>query len=396
MLDWQSRYFDFLSLIEKTFTGIRRTIAKNLSHLMIAFLLLSRGEHSRNGRISVSAISRVMLTGAKPKNRYKRLNRFLDNPRFNPLDLVPGFIYLIFGEEGVVGLVPIVIDQTTICGVEVISASVPFEGRALPIGLTSFEYGLMEGSQNDIEWNFFKNLIDRMPAWLEVVFILDRGYSRVRLVREFVRNSVLFIIRERRDVGVKLGRRWLSVGRLRHRLGQAVRYRRVLLGRGDSELVDIIVYQGRGFKEPWFLVVPPGCEMFLPTAKVVELYRERMQIEIKFRDFKTHLGVRGLKLEVRKGERLLRLLIPLALCYIILVVLGASKLGQEIRLEVEILRRQARHGTRRSLSVLLIGCRLLADPFLISVKTIINTLKRLCFWAIQGKGLISIINFQPP
>jgi len=395
LINWSAFYLDLLQLIVASFIGIRKTVAKNLAHLTIAFLLLSRGEHSRNGKISISAISRVMITEAKPKNRYKRLNRFLDNSHFNVLDLVPGFFYFIYGETSL-DLLPVVIDQTTIRGVEVISTSVPFEGRALPIGLTSFEYGLMEGSQNDIEWGFFKTLIDRLPERLAAVFILDRGYSRVQLMRDFSSHAALFIIRGCRNVSVKVGRRWLSLGRLKYRLGKVVRYRNVLLRRHDSELVDIIVYRERGFKEPWFLVVPPGCEGILTTEKVVELYRERMQIEVKFRDFKTHLGVRGLKLEVRKGERLLRLLVGLALCYIILVVLGASKLGQEIRPLVEIPRRQARHGTKRTLSVLLIGCRLLSDPFLLPVKVIINALRYLLLLAKENKGCISILSSPPP
>jgi len=287
--DWSAFYLDLLQLIVASFIGIRKTVAKNLAHLTIAFLLLSRGERSRNGQISISAISRLMITEAKPKNRYKRLNRFLDNSHFNVLDLVPGFFYFIYGKTSL-DLLPVVIDQTTIRGVEVISTSVPFEGRALPIGLTSFEYGLMEGSQNDLERVFFKTLIDRLPARLAAVFILDRGYSRVQLMRDFSSHAALFIIRGCRNVSVKVGRRWLSLGRLKYRLGKVVRYRNVLLRRHDSELVDIIVYRERGFKEPWFLVVPPGCEGILTTEKVVELYRERMQIEVKFRDFKTHLA----------------------------------------------------------------------------------------------------------
>ncbi len=77
-----------------------------------------------------------------------------------------------------------------------------------------------------------------------------------------------------------------------------MRYRNVLLRRNKSELVDIIIYREKGFKEPWFLIGPAGVEDILSDDKVVALYRERMQIEVKFRDLKTHLGVRGLCLEV--------------------------------------------------------------------------------------------------
>lgn len=40
---------------------------------------------------------------------------------------------------------------------------------------------------------------------------------------------------------------------------------------------------------------PPHSEAFLPINTVLRLYRERMQVEQSFRDFKTHLGLRGLR-----------------------------------------------------------------------------------------------------
>jgi hypothetical protein len=65
-----------------------------------------------------------------------------------------------------------------------------------------------------------------------------------------------------------------------------------------QEPVEIVVFHDPDFQEPWFLLVPAGSEAQLPTAEVVALYRERMHIELTFRDWKTHLGVRGLRLEV--------------------------------------------------------------------------------------------------
>ena len=45
-------------------------------------------------------------------------------------------------------------------------------------------------------------------------------------------------------------------------------------------------------------MVPADSAVQLPTDDVVALCRERMHIELTFRDWKTHLGVRGLRLEV--------------------------------------------------------------------------------------------------
>ena len=99
------------------------------------------------------------------------------------------------------------------------------------------------------------------------------------------------------------------MGRLPHRSGRATRYRHVLYQSQKAEPVDVIVYRERGFEQPWFLLVPPDSESWLPTPEVVRLYRQRMQIEHCFRDWKSHLGLRGLHLQVDKSRRLLRLLI---------------------------------------------------------------------------------------
>jgi hypothetical protein len=119
--------------------------------------------------------------------------------------------------------------------------------------------------------------------------------------------------------------------------------------------VDIVVFHDRNFQEPWFLLVPAGSAERLPTAEVVELYRERMYIELTFRDWKTHLGLRGLRLEVDPALRLGRLLLALSSAYILTVLLGAGEIGKMVRAHCEVLRSRPRHGTRKRLSALSIG-----------------------------------------
>lgn len=82
----------------------------------------------------------------------------------------------------------------------------------------------------------------------------------------------------------------------------------VLYQAKEQEPVASIVDRGKGFQEAWFLVVPTDSEAWLPTEEVLRLYRQRMQVERCFRDWKSHLGLRGWHLQVQKSERLLRLL----------------------------------------------------------------------------------------
>jgi hypothetical protein len=87
-----------------------------------------------------------------------------------------------------------------------------------------------------------------------------------------------------------------------------------------------------------------------------------MQIEQSFRDFKTHLGLRGLKLQIDIAPRMGRLLLAFCLTYVLCVLLGESPLGQEARSTFEIPRRMPRHGTRRTLSALSIAMLILSHP----------------------------------
>jgi hypothetical protein len=209
-------------------------------------------------------------------------------------------------------------------------------------------------------------LAQAAPRQVALLFVFDRGYARVELVGELNASRQPYVIRGKAGVIVQAvvrGRRQrLSLGRLPHRTGVAVRYRHLLYHGTKQEPVDVIVYRGKGFQDAWFLIVPPDSESWLPTEQVVALYRQRMQIEHCFRDWKSHLGLRGLRLEVQKPERLLRLLMAFTMAYLVTLLLGEDPLAQKLRPYFELQRRTPRHGTRKMLSVLSIALYLLADP----------------------------------
>ena len=117
-----------------------------------------------------------------------------------------------------------------------------------------------------------------------------------------------------------------------------------------------------------------------------------MNIEVTFRDFKSHLGLRGLSLRVRKGERLDRLLGAVVLAYILLLVLGMSEIGKSLQKRIEILRSKARHGTRKTLSVLTISLFALSDSFLLTRDNLINILTH-CFHQLEGEKVFLLPSF---
>jgi len=126
---------------------------------------------------------------------------------------------------------------------------------------------------------------------------------------------------------------------------------------------------------------------------LVQLYRQRMQIEHCFRDLKSHLGLRGLHLQVRKSERLLRLLMGFTLAYLILLRLGQDPLAQRLRPLFEQTRRRPRHGTPRVLSALSIALYLLSDARWGQKAR--ERLRALLSRLAQGRGVALLPAFSP-
>ena len=224
------------------------------------------------------------------------------------------------------------------------------------------------------------------PPEFRPLLILDRGYARVALLIQLRQEGIPFLCRAKRSVMVYLqGQiKGQTLGRFKIKPGQIRRYA-VLYHSQKKEPLDLIIYFGKGYKEPWYLLVPSGTS--LKVEEIVELYAKRMSIEQGFRDWKTHLGARGL---VFYGDnpapRLTRLLLAFSLSYLLCLALGSTEEAEAVRAFVEIKRHKPRHGTTRTLSVLSVGIlRLSLKKF--SKQAYRNLLKMLSRLS-RGKGVI--------
>jgi len=282
-------------LIGTYFPRLRRTVRKNLTRLTCAFLRLAVSVRFGYGGRHLTSVARVLPEGKKFKSSYKWLGRFLRCKYFDPSSLAGCLFALILGKAPPPWVI-VLLDQTTVDGVEVVNAALPFQGRAVPVAWVDFEYPgktLTPPSPSTIERYLLTWLQEAAPAGVRLLLVFDRGYARVELIKDLNHSRQPFIIRARRKVIVQAevrGRRQrLSLGRLSERSGRAIHYRHVLYHSQKAEPVDVIVYRERGFEEPWFLIVPPDSEAWLPTEVVVRLYGQRMQIEHCFWDWKSHV-----------------------------------------------------------------------------------------------------------
>jgi Transposase DDE domain len=386
-------------LLEAYFSGLRRTVRKNLARLTLAFLDLALSVRFGYGGLHLTSVARALPERFLFKSRYKWLSRFLKCKHFDPSSLAECMLSLVLGRNPSRWVI-VLIDQTTVDGVEVVNAAIPLAGRAVPVAWIDFEYpwtSLRPPSQNFVELCLFAWLTEAAPPGVRLILVFDRGYARVALIQELNRTHQPFLIRGRGNVIVRARVRGrlqrISLGRLPHRTVQPLRYRHVLYQAQKAEPVDVIVYREKGFQQPWFLVVPPDSESWLPTEEVVRLYRQRMQIEHCFRDWKSHLGLRGLHLQVAKPQRLLRLLMAFTLAYLLVLLLGQDPWAEKLRPFFELSRRRPRHGTCKVLSALSMALYLLADARWASQarRRFVQILSRIK----NGRGISTLTAFSP-
>ena len=362
---------------------IRVTILKNMALVTYALVTLFRGARGGNGWLSKAALARCLPLGSGPKEREQRLYRFLDNVRLTPELLIPLHVALACGTK-LRERLPMILDQTTLRGIETLLIGLVFEGRVLPIAFSCFMECLIHKSQNILEHSLILAAMSCFPVEFRPLLILYRGYARVALFIHLREEGIPFLCRAKRSVMVYLNGKGKTLGRFKIKRGQIRRYS-VLYHSREKEPLDLILYFGKGYKEPWYLLVPAGTS--LTEEEIVGLYAKRMSIEQGFRDWKTHLGVRGL---IFYGDnpapRLTRLLLAFSLSYLLCLALGSTEEAQAVRAFVEIKRSKPRHGTTRTLSVLSIGILQLSLPKF-SKRAYRNLLKMISRLS-RGKGVI--------
>lgn len=350
-----------LNLMESKFTQISKPLRKNLAYLTAAFVGVLAAVRSGNGCLSLAALVRGLPIEGNFRKREKRLHRFLSNRHLDYRSVTSSLTPLLVGKRS--GFCPILLDQTKSGPVQALLAAVPYAGRALPLACYTFGYPLSESSflsQNQLEHIFILDTEQALPLGIAPVWIADRGYARSLLLEQSEKEGRAYIIRGRCGTVITFRGIRMKLCQLKAKPYHALRYENIEYHAQRKVLIDVVVYHEPSYKETWYLLVPVGCRSLLSPLEVVRLYRERMQIEQSFRDFKTHLGLRGLKLKVDVVARMGRLLLAFLLAYTLCILLGESKLGQNARKIFEATRRTPRHGTTRTLSALMMAMLMLS------------------------------------
>lgn len=295
-------------------TDLRLSQAKTLAELTAAALAV--------GRATLAAIGRQVAGPTTAKHRIKRVWRFCANPRVEVSGAMAGLIDRLSRRRKKPLLVAL--DWVEVRNFHTLMAAVVRRGRAVPVLWASYPEWRLFRSQNSLEEGLLRLLRTLVPAGVRIIILADRGFGRAELAKTCREIGVSFVLRIKPDVRVRHPRYAGRLDDLPIRPGcwrtlQGAEYR------SDGVVrVNVAIRWKKGLppkrNEPWFLMTDLGRS----AVAISDLYAQRMTVEELFRDEKSCRNGSALRLtQMTRADRLDRLLIILALAYILLSGLGA-------------------------------------------------------------------------
>jgi hypothetical protein len=292
--------------------NLRLSQSKTLSDLVGAALTV--------GRVSLAEIGR-RLTTTTAKHGIKRVWRFTANRRVHTSDVMEEVIARLLRRRKKRLFVSF--DWVEVKKFHTLAACAVLRGRALPLLWASYPEWEFHKSQNNLEEGLLRLLRAAVPTQVPLVLLADRGFGRTELARCCQELGVHYVIRIRPDVYVRAERysgKLLDypVKRGLRRVLKNVQYRKQ-----HPVTQHIVVYWRSGLPknrdECWFLMT----DLTATAGRLADLYGRRMTIEETFRDHKSRRNGFALRhTMIRHADRFDRLLLILALVYLLLVGLG--------------------------------------------------------------------------
>ncbi len=308
-------YESVLAAIESALpTGVPTQLV-NLALLVSAFLLKRSCTLSELARAYPTAPTRRT---PQPKHdlhyRLPRLDRFLANPRLDPVAVQCAFIPTTLARLGYPPHIGLAIDWTMwdsrdLHGQRVryqlLRIAIPRRGRALPLLQVVYNRDALPAgqSQNQLEEAALLAVVRALPLGVCPVVLADRGFARATLLTWLAEQGLEYVVRIDRGTTISPARgpRW-KLGEETIRPGDLQWYAHVRYGLYHDRPRELWInvaccwrttarqQASRGHRpppDPWYLATSLGS-----AAVAVAWYRQRWWIEPSFRDTKGALAWR--------------------------------------------------------------------------------------------------------
>lgn len=298
-------------------TSLRLSQAKTLAALVAAALRLERA--------SLANLGRRMLGTAK--HQIKRCWRFCANDRVESADAMRGVVGKLIKRRKKPLLVAL--DWVDVAGYQTLLASAVLKGRSVPLCWASCEGHTYDGhkSRNAFEESLLLVLRSMVPRVEDggprVILLADRGFGRAALAAFCRRQGFSYLIRIQPKVTVRL--KGFCGKLLDYPVKKGVaKVLKDVAYRADGAVTQHVVVRWRTDLPPkrdecWFLMT----DLSGTAHQLCALYGRRMTIEQLFRDGKNKRNGWSLRdTQLKTPQRLDRLLLVLAIAYLLLCGLG--------------------------------------------------------------------------
>mgnify|MGYP000908887043 FL=1 len=310
------QYSSLLDFVQLLLPTMRVTRQRNLVWLVLGVLQV------RDAHLTIAEVARAIQTRSNHWHKFKRMYRFLSNVKWSPQGCGDELLRFLLSRFRCRNYLPVIMDQSTLGGRwEVLWASVPFRGRALPICFRLFTYADIradaEGSQTKLEDEFIRTVVRCLPCPAKSVLLLDRGYARVSLLRLLASLNVKYVVRARADTWVYHRRYAGPLANIKVRRGELLWWGHVAYHKQECYRTNLAMALNATAKEPWYLLTNLGR-----AATAVAWYERRFRCEELFKDIKDQLHLETLRL--RKPCQVERVLFGIIVAYYALTLIGVA------------------------------------------------------------------------
>ncbi len=296
-------------------SGLRQSQTKTLAVLVSAALSVSR--------VSLAEIGR-RLTGTSAKHGIKRCWRFTANKGVEISDAMSGVIrHLLKRKRWKKKPLVVAVDWTEVRNFHTLMLAAVLRGRAVPLLWASYPEWQLAKSQNNLEEGLLRLFKSLLPSGIRVIVLADRGFGRTEMARFCQELGFHYVIRIKPDVWVRCPG---FAGKLldypvKKGMCRVLRCSHFRKTRPVEQQVVVRWKKGLPKKrdECWFLMT----DLQESAYRLSELYGQRMTVEEFFRDGKSRRNGFALRnTQIKHADRFDRLLLILALVYLLLVGLG--------------------------------------------------------------------------
>lgn len=270
-------------------------------------------------RVSLGALGRLLgrPTGIAAKHGIQRVDRFLGNRRVDPVLAMRGAVgWLAQPRKKLLGS----LDWVAVRSFHCLVLALRNRGRAIPLLGSVHGDSLLDRSRNHLEYGLLKALRTMVPDSAQVVLLADRGFGRAEMARECQKRGFSYVLRIRPDVYVRHGEFTGKRLDLPVRVGQRRMRRNAAYRKNDPVFQPVAVVWEPAEDQPWFRMTN------LPRRgawKLSKCFARRRSLEEYFRDAKSlRNGFASRLTLVGRPERFARLLLVVALAYLLLVMIG--------------------------------------------------------------------------